>query len=284
MFSKKKNLLHFQDPNLKFEEIPQARITLYGPKVLVKVIEPLNITKTENDGKTFSFDFIYRVHAPESVIDIPLGITDEQNLQTFYGKFSFSDDCPDFINPSLLSLETKEMQDQHNRRPKNRRVKYKTLSSDNPFNFESDKILKPPSDLIPVKIVPLGKGVPQRYSFIYSKVDGPTEDEKSLEDIEMDNDEEETTQPPSKRVTIDEVPLLTTPVSNFTKIIPMPRLFEVEIKPKLSRGIKRRSKKKAEKRREIIVKDERNVEKSKDSKIPQGTVIGRIVRGLRWSS
>jgi hypothetical protein len=162
-------------------------------------------------------------------------------------------------------------------------VKYERLSSDNPFNFEFDKILKSPSDLIPVKIIPLGKGVPQRYSFIYSKVDEPKEDEEALEDIEMDDEEEEeeeeTTSPPSKRIALDEdfVPLLTTLVSDFTKFVPMSRLFEVEIKPKLSRGMKRRAKKKAEKRGEIIVKDERNVEKSKDFKIPQLYIFLKVL-------
>uniref|UniRef100_A0AC34F4N7 Uncharacterized protein n=1 Tax=Panagrolaimus sp. ES5 TaxID=591445 RepID=A0AC34F4N7_9BILA len=324
--------LHFQTTNLKFEILSHARITLYGPKALEKIIEAFNITKSEEDNpfndvldgalllkgywfrlkgslskeKEFSFDLIYRHQAPESCIDIvcyqkiqkdvwiklvhnrcqPLGVTDEQNLRTFYGKFSFPDDCPDFVNPFILPHETKELQDKHNRRPTNRRVKYENLSPDNPFNFNFDRISTSPSDLIPVKIVPIGKGAPQRYSFIYSKVEEAEEDDND-EDDEMDDEEVDGVPPPPKRLAFEEdfIPLLTaSSTTKFSKIVPMFRLFEVEIKPKLSRGMKRRAKKNAEKRGEIIIiKKEESIEPKK-LKIPQGTVIGRIVRGLRWSS
>lgn len=41
---------HLKESNIIYEIIPKARITLYGPKALDKVIEALNITKTEDEN------------------------------------------------------------------------------------------------------------------------------------------------------------------------------------------------------------------------------------------
>ncbi|KAE9547073.1 hypothetical protein FO519_009715 [Halicephalobus sp. NKZ332] len=58
------------------------------------------------------------------------------------------------------------------------------------------------------------------------------------------------------------------------KIVPMSRIFDLEEKPKINKRQKRKLKKQ---------KVSEEVEEP-GFKIPQGTVIGRIVRGLRWTS
>lgn len=80
-----------------------------------------------SDTQGITFDLIYRNQGPESIIDIvcdksvqskvwlklvhsrcrPLGITDELNVRAFYGRFSFPDDCSDFLNPLVFSIESK---------------------------------------------------------------------------------------------------------------------------------------------------------------------------------
>lgn len=163
-----------------------------------------------------------------------LGLWDEENVKCSYGKFNFPEDTVDFVDSSFVEAEIGEEKRKHFKRPKNRRVNFSELSKDDPFDFQWKNILKDDDELIPIKLIPVKKGVPKRMGFIYSEVE-----EEQEEEIEEDKEEEV----PTKNKFEEYVEISVFTASKFKKIVPMSRLFDLEEKPKINKKKKRKLKK-----------------------------------------
>uniref|UniRef100_A0A7E4VXJ8 Ribonucleases P/MRP protein subunit POP1 n=1 Tax=Panagrellus redivivus TaxID=6233 RepID=A0A7E4VXJ8_PANRE len=299
-----------------------GRARLYGPKALSTIVSAFNLTKTadENmfndvlDGAVIVGSVWFSLNLnlpgqkpvpvtltilstrPHTQIDLSvpsehfkavwirlvhsqcrvLGLDDEWNIRTYLGKFTYPDDAPEAVaSKDVLKEETTALETKHYRRPTNRRVNYAALSPENPFDFNWEKLeSEGGSELVPVKIVPLTRGVPKRFTFLYSEVDS-----SAPESMEVD-DPPAAPSPPKVKKTFDTDENGVIEISEapgFPKLVSMDRLFEMEPRKVLSRGMKKRRKRKAAAESPVVPEPVK-------LQIPQGTVIGRIIRGLRWSS
>lgn len=213
-----------------------------------------------DDDKKIEFNLYYRNKGPDMIIDLVfdiqfeksvfykfvhnecrvLGLSDEYNVRCSYGMLNFPEDSMDFIDTSFIQAEVDDMMKKHYKRPRNRRVNYDKLSKDDPFAFNFDDIGKTNDKLVTIKIMPVKKGAPERFGFIYSEVEDDSNNKEEDEVVMMDVDEEVL---PKKSNTLGEfVELDMFKNSRFKKIVPMSRLFDIVDKPKLSKRQKKKIK------------------------------------------